>query len=222
MKKSYPKNFSESRNKTIIEYCKNKKVLHVWACDSPYTIEKLKWEIWPLLYKEIDNVCEEQVWIDLDKESIEILNSQKEFKKSKVIYFDMNKLEELDYNPDIIIFWEVIEHLMNIETALSNIKKIMWKDTILIISTPNAYYFWWFINSVFWKEYLHDDHKILFSYWYLENMLKFNSIYIEKWYFTTLDTIETKKKLDILWKMNKYLNIFRYNTDTLLIICKNK
>lgn len=139
MKIEYPKNFSESRNKTILDYCINKKVLHIWACDAPFTEEKLKWKHWPLLYKEIDKVCKEQLWIDLDKKSINLLNRQKIFTNSKTVFFDMNKLEELNYKADVIIFWEVIEHLMNIEIAISNIKKIMKKDTILIISTPNAF-----------------------------------------------------------------------------------
>jgi 2-polyprenyl-3-methyl-5-hydroxy-6-metoxy-1,4-benzoquinol methylase len=52
----------------------------------------------------------------------------------------MNNLENLDYKPDVIIFSEVIEHLMNIEIALSNLKKIMTSDTLLIIDTPNAFY----------------------------------------------------------------------------------
>ncbi len=220
MKINYPKNFSDSRNKTIINYCLNKKVLHIWSCDSPFTKEKLKWKYWPLLYKEIDSVCKEQLWIDLDKKSIEILNKEKIFNKSKSIFFDMNKLENLDYSPDIIIFWEVIEHLMNIEIAISNIKKIMKKDTILIISTPNAFYFWSFINSVFWVEYLHDDHKILFSFWYLKNILKYNWIKIEKWFFTTLDIDKKLKNFNFLWKIMKYFKIFRYNSDTILLICK--
>ena len=53
----------------------------------------------------------------------------------------MNKFEELDYVPDVIIFGEVIEHLMNLETALTNLKKVMSKDTLLIISTPNCFSF---------------------------------------------------------------------------------
>jgi hypothetical protein len=42
--------------------------------------------------------------IDLDKESINFLNQKKEFKKSRVEFVDMNKLENLNYKPDIIIF----------------------------------------------------------------------------------------------------------------------
>jgi 2-polyprenyl-3-methyl-5-hydroxy-6-metoxy-1,4-benzoquinol methylase len=36
---------------------------------------------------------------------------------------NMDKFEELDYFPDVIIFGEVIEHLMNLEVAISNLKR---------------------------------------------------------------------------------------------------
>jgi 2-polyprenyl-3-methyl-5-hydroxy-6-metoxy-1,4-benzoquinol methylase len=54
-------------------------------------------------------------------------------------YFDMNNLENLDYAPDVIVFGETIEHVFNIKIALDNLKKVMGKETLLIISTPNAY-----------------------------------------------------------------------------------
>lgn len=220
----YPKNFSSSRNKVIIEYCVNKKVLHIWACDAPYTQWKMQGKYGPLLYKEIDLVCWEQLWIDLDKESVDYLNNSKEFKNSKVLFFDMNKIAELDFKPDVIIFWETIEHLMNLETALTNLKQAMNSDTILVISTPNAYYLSNFIASIFGREGFHDDHKVLFSYGYLQNLLKYNDLQIVKGYFTTLDSF-LWSSLNIFWKIRYVLEmplqlLLRFNTSTLLLFCK--
>lgn len=220
----YPKNFSSSRNKTILQYCAWKKVLHIWATDEPYTEWKLKWRYWPLLYAQIDEVCSYQLGIDIDKKWIDILNNQN-YKNSKMIYFDMNHLNELDYHPEVIIFGETIEHLMNLETALSNLKTIMHKDTILIISTPNCHYIWFFLNSILWFEGLHEDHKVFFSFWYLYNLLRFNKISIIEWYFTKLDRYHDTSSLNIFWKisyvfMKVFQRIFRYSTETLLVICK--
>jgi hypothetical protein len=53
---------------------------------------------------------------------------------------------------------------MNLEIAFSNIKKVMGPDTLLIISTPNAYYSNNFLNALFGFEQMHDDHKVYFSY----------------------------------------------------------
>jgi 2-polyprenyl-3-methyl-5-hydroxy-6-metoxy-1,4-benzoquinol methylase len=51
----------------------------------------------------------------------------------------MNNLERLHYAPDVIIFGETIEHLMNLGVAFTNLKKVMGKETVLIVSTPNCY-----------------------------------------------------------------------------------
>lgn len=228
MKVIYPKNFSPSRNKIIIDYCKWKKVLHIWACDAPFTKEKYNWEIWPLLYREIDKVCSNQLWIDLDKESIEFLNSKKEeFSNSEVKFFDMNKLENLDYEPEVIIFGEVIEHLMNLEIALTNLKKVMKEDTLLIISTPNCYWLNHIVNSFFWYDLMHPDHKVYFSYWYLNNLLKYNWLIENSFYFCELDDFSTNKKRNIFWWIRFIFililwRIFKLNKWTLLSICKKK
>lgn len=218
-----PSNKIKNRNKIILDYCKWKKVLHIWACDAPYTKEKYNWEMWPLLYRKIDKICSEQLWIDLDKESIEFLNSKnKEFSKSKVIFFDMNKLEKLDFEPDIIIFWEVIEHLMNLETALTNIKKVMWKETLLIISTPNAYCFEWILWNLVWREFFHPDHKVTFTYWLLKNLLKYNWIREHKFYFCKIPHKTNKIHVKILSFISKYFvyYIFPRFYDNLLFIWK--
>lgn len=218
----YPKNFSNSRNSIILSYCKNKDVLHIWAANSPSTKEKYYWKIWPLLYRNIDKVCKSQLWIDIDQKCTDFLNSKDDFKNSKIKLFDMNKLNDLDYIPDVIVFGEVIEHLMNIEVALTNIKKVMNSKTILIISTPNAYCIDAFVDSMFWYEKFNDDHKVLFSYWYLKNLLSFNNLYVEKWFFTNLDSY--KNKLNIFWKIRKVLSfplkLCKFNKNTILVVSK--
>jgi len=53
---------------------------------------------------------------------------------------------------------------MNLEIALTNLKKVMNENTLLIISTPNAFYIQNFVHAFFGFEYMHEDHKVLFSY----------------------------------------------------------
>lgn len=173
-----------SRDKKLLEFCIWKKVLHIWACDSPFTKEKFNGECWPFLYREVDKICSEQLGIDLDSESVDFLNSHTEaFLNSRAKCMDMNMFGELDYAPDVIIFGEVIEHLMNLEIALTNLKKVMKKDTLLIISTPNSYCFEWIIGNIFWRESFHEDHKVYFSNGMLTNLLRHNQIQVIDTYF---------------------------------------
>lgn len=218
----YPKNFLKSRNKKIIDLCKGKKVLHIWASDAPHTKNKFNTIWWPLLYQEIDRVCWEQLWVDLDRESIDFLTQHgSHFPNSKIIQFDMNQFEHLDYSPEVIVFWEVIEHLMNLETALSHVKKLMSPETLLIISTPNCYGFSHILRSCIGREVMHEDHKVFFSYGYLKNLLLFNTLSTQEAYFTELDDYLIQKR-NIFWKIEVLLSkLFPYNKGTLLFICKN-
>ena len=219
-----PRKRIRNRDDIILKYCKWKKVLHVWPCDAPYTKEKYEGKMWPLLYREIDKVCEDQLGIDLDKESIKFLNSKKEFTNSIIEFFDMNKLEWLDYKPDIIVFGEVIEHLMNIEVALTNLKKVMHKNTLLIISTPNAYAFNAVLGNLLWREFFHPDHKVIFTYGILKNMLQFNELETKDFYFCRLPHEHHKVISKILnffvdIVISKLLPQFYYN---LLFVAKLK
>jgi hypothetical protein len=96
------------------------------------------------------------------------------------------------------------------------------KNTILIISTPNAINLDNFIKWFFGFETFHDDHKVIFTYWYLKNLLKFNWIKVEKWYFTILDY--DKKDLNWKWKTSIFIQrfILRYFANTLLFVCKKE
>ena len=77
------RNFYPSREAKILDQCKGKKVLHIGACDWPYTKDKLGNN--NLLYQNIDRVCDEQLGVDLDKDSIKYLNELNIFNKSKFI-----------------------------------------------------------------------------------------------------------------------------------------
>ncbi len=224
-KEKYKRNFIKDRDFKIIDLCKGKKVLHIWACDSPFTEEK--YDNKTLLFEKIEKVSEEQLGIDIDKKMIDYLNSK--YWDNKIIYFDMNKLQNLNFNPDIIIFWEVIEHLMNLEIALNNIKKIMNKKTLFVISTPNAFRIRNFLRATLWYELYHEDHKVLFSMWYLKNLLKFNKLEVNWEYFTTLTRNFKNYSLFriffkyILYYTELFINkIIPSSSETLLIICKLK
>lgn len=182
MKIKNPKQRIKNREKKIIELCKNKRVLHIWACDSPYTEEKIKNST--LLYDKIDKVCRFQLWIDIDENSIELLNSFPN-KNSRIIYYNMNDewLIMNDETFDVIIFWETIEHLMNLETAFSSLKNFMWDETILILSTPNAYCWMSILLNMMNYDACHDDHKMVFTYKLLSQLCKANGLKVEDFYF---------------------------------------
>lgn len=146
----------------IIERCKNKRVLHVGATDTPYHLEKAKKN--KLLHQRLQVVCKELVGIDIDKQSIE------ELKQFGINIFHGDILTgkyEVDFKKhkfDFIVLGDIIEHLENPGLALDNIKKLMSKNTKIILTVPNAFSYMNIKTPFTGKEKVHPDHVFWPSY----------------------------------------------------------
>ncbi len=182
MKYSYKNlKFARDRDELIIEYCRGKNVLHIGAADSPYTKEKYSNNT--LLHKRLSTITSKLIGIDLDTDASKWLNDKG---LPEIIAMDMNKLADLGEKPDVIIFGETIEHLVNIGTSLDILKRCMGPSTKLLISTPNCYHIWFTSMVLRGYEDIHDDHKVAFSYGLLSQLLKSQGLKIIDFYFTFL------------------------------------
>lgn len=223
--RSIPKNFlkyTKNRDKHIVNLCANKKVLHIGATDWPFTKER--WERGDLLYLRIGETASSQLGIDLAQVESDFLNS-KNVKNSKILVRDMNQLQELDFVPDVIIFGDTLEHLMNLETAISNLKKVMGKETALVITVPNALFFMNFVYALFKKEHQHPDHSVTFTFKTLTQLLAKNHLKVDDFYFTFLEISSDMKLLNYKGKimhilvriMTKFSPVF---AETLMVVAK--
>lgn len=211
-KEIYKSNFAKNRDIYITELCKNKKVLHIGACDAPYTLEKHAKN--RLLFKLIDEVAKEQLGIDIDKEGLEIM---KNLGFNNIAHINMNNSYQIDFEPDIIIFGETIEHIMNLENALNSLKTTMSEDTRLVISTPNFITFTKIIVALSGKEFQHPDHNLLMTYKTLEQLINKVGLTVEikKFTFLTNHTESLWGKADLL--LARFFPIF---ASTLLFVVK--
>ena len=185
--RTIPKKFLhyiKKRDAHIVDLCRNKNVLHIGASDWP--LSKERWKRGDLLYMRIGQVCNKQLGIDLIKEGSDFLN-KKNIPNSQILVRDMNQLQNLKFDPDIIIFGETLEHLMNLETALTNLKKVMNKNTILLITVPNAFYFMNFLFALFRKEHQHPDHSIAFTFKTLTQLIGKNKMTVQDFCFSSLE-----------------------------------
>lgn len=107
--------------------------------------------------------------------SREVINSYKELGIfENIIYGDAEKLGELNlaHNFDVIIAGDIIEHLSNPGLMLQGINSISNENTILILTTPNAFgifNFLRFLLSIF-KE--GNEHVMMFNEFNMINLLK--------------------------------------------------
>jgi len=69
----------------------------------------------------------------------EAINKLKKYKKAKVYHKELKDILAIKKQYDIILFFEVIEHLPVPEFAIRDIKKLLKPTGVLILSTPNKH-----------------------------------------------------------------------------------
>lgn len=173
MKEISRKNYVFGREQYILEKCTNKNVLHLGCCDTPYT--KFVFDNKTSLFQRIERVCKSQLGLDINNEG---MNYMRNLGYSNVSYYDLNKPGEVDFIPEIIVFADTLEHLMNLELALTSIKALMNESVELIITVPNATMFERFVGNFRGEIYEHPDHKIAFTYTALKQLLEYNNLYV--------------------------------------------
>lgn len=214
--------YTPRREARILEVCAGKRVLHIGASDWPYTKEK--YEQGNLLYARIGEVAAEQLGIDLDREASDFLNTL-HVPHSRIEVRNMNELQHVDFSPDVIIFGETLEHLMNLETALQNVKNIMKEETALVVSVPNAFFFMNFVYAFFRKEHQHPDHSVAFTYKTLTQLLLKNGFTIVDFNFTFLESSSQFELLNwkgkIMWVVVRVMaRISPVFAETLFVVVK--
>jgi SAM-dependent methyltransferase len=163
-----------NRSRYIEELVKDKKVLHGGCVDSGLLEERLETGL--LLHSIISKEASEAIGVDVDKDGIEKMKSMG---FENVVYAD---LETWDYDGtfDVIVMGEIIEHVDNCGKFLKTISRFCNSETLVIFTTPNAYYFLFWIYTFFGRESIHPDHNYLFSFNALRILLlKFNFEVVE-------------------------------------------
>ena len=205
----------------ILNFCKDKIVLHIGAADSPYHEERGRKGT--LLHQKLQKICKQLVGIDIDKNAINYL---KKFGINNIFYGDIvNEKYEINlknYKWDYIIFGDVIEHLDNPGLALENLKKIMNKETKLIITTPNVFSFFNIKTFLTGKEYVHPDHTFWPSVKTMNKLLEIKNLKITFFAYCFYGEYKDVKTLKgkIFYKIIK--NKFNYIAPCLFFIVMKK
>lgn len=83
------------------------------------------------------NGAKKVVGVDIEKKAIEYCKSNYNEKNLEFVCDDCTKLNVDDSSFDIVVSFEVIEHLLSAESFLSEVKRILKKNGVFIVSTPN-------------------------------------------------------------------------------------
>ena len=116
--------------------CRGKSVLHLGCADWPYTNQRL--EMGGLLHLELAGIASELWGFDFDEPGIEILRKRG---VPNLYRADLEHLEAVEVNRtfEVILAGEVIEHLPNPGLFLRGIRRFMGSETLMVITTINAY-----------------------------------------------------------------------------------
>ncbi len=220
------KNYTKNRELFILDQCKDKKILHLGCCDSPYTNYKFSKGI--SLFQRIEKVCDLQQGLDIDTKEIKNLHS---IGYKNISFFDLNKPEEIDFKPEVIVFADTLEHLMNLETALTSLKQLMDDKTVLIITVPNATMFSRVVGNFLGVIREHPDHKVSFTYSALKQLLNFNQLQVDQIFLAgeiNIDHTFDKRTESFSYKSKKsvfnliykpLINLFPLFSECLIITC---
>jgi len=174
------------REKYLIEYCKDKNVLHIGCCDSPFCIERYKKG--KLLHTELINSAKKVIGIDVDSASLEYLKNKG---INNLYEINVEKIKEnniavlYDEKIDIILAGEILEHLNNPGLFLEGIKRLAKENVELIITVPNSPTLKSFLRSLVGTEMVHHDHVCYYSLKTLTTLLKRYSFEVKEYYYYT-------------------------------------
>ena len=162
------------RLELIKSLCEGKKVLHLGCTNWPYTQDAI--EAGTLLHKDLAAVASDLYGFDYDQQGIDFLTS-KGF--GQLFQADVERLQDVKLNEtfDVIVAGEMIEHLNNPGMFLEGIKRFMNGNTLLVITTINAYSgMRFFVYGLRGRggnlEPVHPDHVAYYSYSTLKLLLE--------------------------------------------------
>jgi 2-polyprenyl-3-methyl-5-hydroxy-6-metoxy-1,4-benzoquinol methylase len=170
-----------NRDDFISEKCKAKQVIDLACVCHDLSDDQIKKGIW--LHENIKQVAKSLIGFDIETEEIEKLK-----KKGYNIHFgDIEKIHEYTKEKfDVIVLGSCIEHLFNPGLMLDSIKKLCHSETLIVLSTVNAWAIRYFISAFIGDEArtCREDHVAWYSHFVLENLLRLKGFkVIEKHYY---------------------------------------
>jgi hypothetical protein len=178
-----------NRLEFLTNYCSNKNVIHLGACqandendlsgyDELVTSEEF-------LHKTLQKISSRVIGIDYNEKFINYLN--KNHGIDDIYFWDIEQKDSLsfvNFNPDIVLFGEILEHLSNPGFALRNIAdNLMDENTKLVITIPNGLSAWNFFWALFGKEMHDPDHSLLFTPRIVSRLLEKNNLICQDIYY---------------------------------------
>jgi 2-polyprenyl-3-methyl-5-hydroxy-6-metoxy-1,4-benzoquinol methylase len=214
-------NLIKGRHPFIVDFCRDKKVLHIGCVDAGIMEERFQNN--ELLHQKLAQVSPFLYGVDIDVEGIEFLKNNGFDNLWVMDICDPKQQAALaNIQFDVIILSEVIEHLNNPGFMLDAIKQLMTKETALLISVPNAFAAKNIWNMIKRQEYVHPDHNYYFSHVTFANVLTKSGLAVQENYIYAFNPVAFKRSHNIVKSSYWYLHKrFEESSANWLLFLKN-
>jgi SAM-dependent methyltransferase len=165
------------REQMLVEFAKERRVVHVGFVDERCMEDKLERGRW--LHERLRQVASSIVGLDTSEEGVRWAREHG-LEAHVVDAQSANAVAELGLEPaDVVIAGEVIEHLDAPGPFLRAMPDLLAPGGVLVITTPNAYRLLNFLAPAAGLELIHPDHTAWHSPHTLRNLLERNGWQVE-------------------------------------------
>ncbi|KPL24179.1 MAG: hypothetical protein AMJ75_04295 [Phycisphaerae bacterium SM1_79] len=158
-----------NRVELVQSYCEEKNVLHLGCVGSLESFDKGY-----SLHQKISEVAARVIGVDADEQAIEYLRPKgiQDLVCADVQAPGALKIPEIKEPVDVVVAGELLEHLPNPGLCLENIAGVMDRQSILLVTVPNAFSLRnFFLVLLRNRERIRADHNYYFSYTTIKRLL---------------------------------------------------
>ncbi len=184
-----------SRQKLILEYCRDKSVLHLGCVESGSVRESF--QTGELLHLQLQGVATQLIGLDIDSDGIQFLTDQG---IPNLVRVDLEAADLVNIagGAEVVVAGELIEHLSNPGLVIQRISELLKKTGgTAIITVPNAFSIRHLFSVMFSRtECVMPDHNFYFSYVTLRSLLSRNGLEAIDWYaYADVDRVRGRVKM---------------------------
>jgi Methyltransferase domain len=162
------------RDSFVAGICKGRRVLHFGFVDSPFSAARIK--AGALLHQRLASVATFLFGLDLDEASIEQYRALTGDRNNEALDIQkpLSPAPFLAQSYDVLVFGEILEHLLHPAAAMANLNAIcrLNPGARVCITVPNALAVSGFFTALFGIELVHPDHYFYFSPITLRKLLR--------------------------------------------------
>lgn len=170
--KPFPKAELVNRKDFILNYCRNKSVLHIGFADAPYTKERIEKKL--LLHTQLKSVTSFLYGIDTNAHAVVLYKSETgDNNAAAVALQEVQDAKALSC--ELILAGEVLEHIVDPVSFINTCTAILKQGQELLVTVPNYSSLDSIAASLNATESVHEDHHWYFSpYTLLQKFEKVN------------------------------------------------